>query len=432
MAETQPVQPSRAPHDTSVPRSDSLDSWDPWASLPPADPAADSASPQAPGSDASSTPLSSTPPSSTPLPTPAAFQLVPEDPVALLAALEGQIPESPVFVAGAAPRRAPLPPPPLVPPLSSQALGPTRKDRQHPRRQLPTDTPARITLLGGRRHLFVNLLNISYGGCCIVRKGDLDLKAGDSIKISIWRGTIDSKITFSARVCWLAATETASWAGMRFVDGSQRLHRQIDDYTDRHTPGSVEAWYKEGHGRSAQEPVALTPAAVSGVATAAAIPATGTTAAVSPAAGAATEAAAVAAGARRDADSGAQPWAQGREAGNDPHTWNDTDKLALLLKIIGISEIEQVQLFHRLGISPELVERWRQEATAAHQKPMLILQAHGELELLLQRDQRLIQRLRDDLQRLEKDVAITEELLQVARRLQSLSHTDQQPDPQPL
>jgi len=431
MAETQPVQPSRAPNDTSVPRSDSLDSWDPWASVPLAEPAADSASLQLPGRDVPSTPLPSTPPSSTPSAAPAAFQVVPEDPAALLAALQGQIPESPVFVAGAAHRRAPLPPPPLVPPLSSQALGPSRKDRQHPRRQLPIDTPARITLPGGRRHLFVNLLNISYGGCCIVRKGDLDLKAGDSVKVAIWRGTIDSKVTLSARVCWLAATETASWARMRFVDGSQRLHRQIDDYTDRHTPGSVEAWYKASHGRSAPEPVTLAPATVPGVATA-----TATTAAVSPAVGGATEAAAAAgafsSGARRTADSGAEPRAGGSEADSNPHTWNDTDKLALLVKIIGISEIEQVQLFHRLGISPEQVERWRQEATDAHQQPMLILQAQGELALLLQRDQRLIQCLRDDLQRLEKDVAITEELLQVARRLQSLSNTNRQPEPPSL
>lgn len=322
---------------------------------------------------------------------------------------------------------------------------------------MPSDTPARVTL-PGRRNLFVNLTDIGKGGCCIVRRGDLNIKPGDSVQVAIWRGSIDTKITLSAKVCWVANTDATAKAGLRFLDTSHRLHRQIEDYTERQVSASVEAWYQTGQSRSRRDLPPVPPARSTSGDPAfqpggsppqppayqgrlEGLPAPRSPASLLKPAGASASgtgrAPRLASGHRRNVARIAEAtgiseemlygWLRGQELqaevsdhSLEPQSWSTTDKLALLLKMGSLSEIEQEQFLYRLGISLDQFDSWRHSLLQANEKPLLILEAQEELEHLLLRDQRQIRRLQVELRRLEKDAAITEQLLQVARQLQAI------------
>lgn len=450
MAEPEPARPERAANDPAAPRPQDFGSWDPWA----ADPLPGSADLSPAGA-----PIRKAPAPPPPVPT---------------AALEAEGSDGTVQSHASPAARPPLPPPlsqplspftgePSQPYSAADASATSFRERQYPRRLMPADTPARVTL-PGRRNLFVNLIDISKGGCCILRKGDLNIKPGDAVQVAIWRGNIDTKITLSAKVCWVSSLDSTARAGLRFLDTSHRLHRQIDDYTERQVSLSVEAWYQTGNSRMRRDLPMPPPPAAAAVQTTRTVqtlpsptsyrgrleglPAPRPPASLLGQAGSSDpdldQGQRMGSGHRRNVARIAEAtgiaaqtlyaWLRSQEqqleAGDhpaDPQSWSTTDKLALLLKIAALNEIEKDQLLHRLGISSDQVDSWRNAVIQANEKPLLILQAHEELEHLLVRDQRQIRRLQRDLRRLEKDAAITEQLLQVARQLQALWKLGQLP-----
>lgn len=63
------------------------------------------------------------------------------------------------------------------------------------------------------------------------------------------------------------------------------------------------------------------------------------------------------------------------------------------------------------GLFPEKVERWRQAAQDAIEKPALTLKEQKELEKLRAQNQRKIKALKKELQRKEKDMTKMKALL---------------------
>ena len=100
------------------------------------------------------------------------------------------------------------------------------------RRDLPDESPGRM-VLPSQQSVYVTLSDISRGGCCIVRKGSLDLHPDDKVRIEIWREDIQSKASLPATVRWVRHLEGRTKAGLRFVDNSIKTHRVIDQYLQR-------------------------------------------------------------------------------------------------------------------------------------------------------------------------------------------------------
>jgi transposase-like protein len=115
------------------------------------------------------------------------------------------------------------------------------------------------------------------------------------------------------------------------------------------------------------------------------------------------------------------------ERPSDPETWSAADKFSVLLQVAGLSAAERSAYCSRHGIAEEQLERWRLAALQANEKPMLILRAEEELQRLRVRDQSEIRRLQKELRRRERSTAISEELLQVVRKLQILWEQGESP-----
>lgn len=88
-------------------------------------------------------------------------------------------------------------------------------------------------VLASNQSLYVTLHDISRGGCCVVRKGALDLQLDEKVCIEIWREDIQNKVSLQATVRWVRHHEGKTRAGLRFVDTSIKTQRTIDQYLQR-------------------------------------------------------------------------------------------------------------------------------------------------------------------------------------------------------
>lgn len=324
--------------------------------------------------------------------------------------------------------------------------------RRHDRHPLGGKPPARIALTN-RQPVFVTLNDISPGGCCIVRKGQLELANGDTVVVDIWTQEIETKLSIHARVCWCSHEEATSRAGLRFIETNHRLLRQIDAYVQH---------FQRPLDESRPQPRLPGPAE---------LPET-------PPLPARPEPAAAPLPARHHRGEPLGPRARGSgdlramprpprlntldlphrigpahrqevagiaeetgihihtlyswllslrlegelnpERPQDPDCWSATDKLSVLLQISGMGAAERAAYCERSGLSEQQLQRWRQAALQANEKPLLILRAEEELQRLRLRDQREIRRLKKELRRLERSASISAELLDVVRKLQCL------------
>jgi len=109
---------------------------------------------------------------------------------------------------------------------------PAELPRNTNRKPLPVESPGRM-VLPSKLSVFVTLHDISRGGCCVVRKGELALKPDDRVCIEMWREDIQTKASLPATVRWVRHHEGKTRAGLRFVDNSVKTHRIIDQYLQR-------------------------------------------------------------------------------------------------------------------------------------------------------------------------------------------------------
>jgi Tfp pilus assembly protein PilZ len=336
--------------------------------------------------------------------------------------------------------------------------------------------------------VFVTLDDISAGGCCIVRKGRLELANGDNVVIDVWSQDIEMKLSIPARVCWCSHQGASSRAGLRFVETNHRLLRQIEAYVERfHHRGEdsrPQAWIPSRSVSAGDEPQ-LPPPPQAPVPPQLApefllefappsVPESSRRSPSSPRRGRPS----LRASQRRllpamprpqrlravDLQRRMQPahrhevariaeetgihihtlygWLRtlrlegevNPERPLDPEAWSATDKVSTLLQVAALSAAERSTYCSRHGISLEQLERWRQAALQANEKPLLILRAEEELQRLQGRDQREIRRLQKEQRRLLKEqrhfkrsAAINAELLAVVRKLQILWEQGEDP-----
>jgi transposase-like protein/Tfp pilus assembly protein PilZ len=309
--------------------------------------------------------------------------------------------------------------------------------------------------------VFVTLNDISSGGCCILRKGRLDLAIGDAVTVDIWTHDIADKLPLHARVCWASHQEATSRVGLRFVETNHRLLRQIEAYVQHfHRPADAsrpQARVPNPARAAVSEPLQPQPSLARATPAAARPRRSGRSAMRAPE--------------RHDLASMPRPgrltsldlqrrmrpahrhevariaeetgihihtlygWLRtlrlegeiNPERPRDPEAWSATDKFSALLQVSGMSAAERTAYCQRHGIAQDQLQRWREAALQANAKPVLILRAEEELQRLRVRDQRDIRRLQKELRRRERSASISDELLQVVRKLQTLWELEDSP-----
>lgn len=344
---------------------------------------------------------------------------------------------------------------------SGKADNPT--GRRHTRQRLDVDPPARIAL-ANHQPVFVTLSDISQGGCCIVRKGRLDLSNGDAVSVDLWTDDIEAKLSIHARVCWCSHEEATSRAGLRFVETNHRLLRQIEAYVQHfHQPRDESRPQARQPGQAVMPPappppppppqqqrriapLPPSPERASRGAHGTALPGESRPLASMPRPARLTSFDLQ----RRMRPAHRQELARiaeetgihihtlygwlrtlrlegeiNRERPGDPEAWSASDKVSTLLQVAGMDVSERVAYCSRLGLSEMQLQRWHEAALQANEKPLLILRAEAELQRQRVRDQREIRQLQKQLRRRERDALISEELLQVVRKLQSLGEQDE-------
>ena len=103
----------------------------------------------------------------------------------------------------------------------------------------------------------------------------------------------------------------------------------------------------------------------------------------------------------------------------DPEGWGATDKFTVVLETAGVNATELSAYCRERGLYPEQVERWRQAAQDANEKPVLTLKEQKELERLRAQDQKEIKRLKQELRRKEKALAEAAALLIASKKIQA-------------
>ena len=104
----------------------------------------------------------------------------------------------------------------------------------------------------------------------------------------------------------------------------------------------------------------------------------------------------------------------------DPEGWSASDKFTVVLETASLNATELSAYCRERGLYPEQVERWRQAATDANERPVLTLKVQKELERLRAQDQREIKRLKKELTRKDKALAEAAALLLVTKKMQAL------------
>ena len=77
----------------------------------------------------------------------------------------------------------------------------------------------------------------------------------------------------------------------------------------------------------------------------------------------------------------------------EPEGWSAADKFMVVLETAGLNATELSAYCRQKGLYPEQVDRWRQAAQDANEKPVLTIKEQKELEKLRAQDQREIKAL---------------------------------------
>ena len=77
----------------------------------------------------------------------------------------------------------------------------------------------------------------------------------------------------------------------------------------------------------------------------------------------------------------------------EPEGWSAADKFTVVLETAGLNATELSAYCRQKGLYPEQVDRWRQAAHDANEKPVLAMKEQKELEKLRAQDQREIKAL---------------------------------------
>ena len=110
----------------------------------------------------------------------------------------------------------------------------------------------------------------------------------------------------------------------------------------------------------------------------------------------------------------------------EPEGWSAADKFTVVLEAAGLNATELSAYCRERGLFPEQVERWRQAAQDANEKPVLTLKEQRELEKLRAQDQREITALRKELQRKEKAMAEMAALLVLQKKWDAFCSEDEE------
>ncbi len=108
----------------------------------------------------------------------------------------------------------------------------------------------------------------------------------------------------------------------------------------------------------------------------------------------------------------------------EPEGWSATDKFTVVIESAGLNATELSAYCRERGLYPEQVERWRQAAQDANEKPVLTLKEQKELEKLRAQDQREIKALKKELQRKEKAMAEMAALLVLRKKWEAFCSED--------
>jgi transposase len=108
----------------------------------------------------------------------------------------------------------------------------------------------------------------------------------------------------------------------------------------------------------------------------------------------------------------------------EPEGWSAADKFTVVMETAGLNATELSAYCRERGLFPEQVERWRQAAQDANEKPVLTLKEQKELEKLRAQDQREIKALKKELQRKEKAMAEMAALLVLRKKWEAFCSED--------
>ncbi len=108
----------------------------------------------------------------------------------------------------------------------------------------------------------------------------------------------------------------------------------------------------------------------------------------------------------------------------EPEGWSAADKFTVVIESAGLNATELSAYCRERGLYPEQVERWRQAAQDANEKPVLTLKEQKELEKLRAQDQRQIKALNKELQRKVKAMAEMAALLVLRKKWEAFCSED--------
>ena len=109
---------------------------------------------------------------------------------------------------------------------------------------------------------------------------------------------------------------------------------------------------------------------------------------------------------------------------NEPECWSAADKFTVVLETAGLNATELSAYCRQKGHYPEQVDRWRQAAQDANEKPVLTMKEQKELEKLRAQDQREIKQLKQELRRKEKALAEAAALLMLRKKWEAFCSED--------
>ena len=108
----------------------------------------------------------------------------------------------------------------------------------------------------------------------------------------------------------------------------------------------------------------------------------------------------------------------------EPEGWSAADKFTVVLETAGLNATELSAYCRQKGLYPEQVDRWRQAAQDANEKPVLTIKEQKELEKLRAQDQREIKQLKQELRRKEKAMAEMAALLVLRKKWEAFCSED--------
>ena len=108
----------------------------------------------------------------------------------------------------------------------------------------------------------------------------------------------------------------------------------------------------------------------------------------------------------------------------EPEGCSAPDKFTVVLDTAGLNATELSAYCRQKGLYPEQVDRWRQAAQDANEKPVLTMKEQKELEKLRAQDQREIKLLKQELRRKEKALAEAAALLMLRKKWEAFCSED--------